>query len=301
MVGGEGRRLGLGVPRSVPLSCRHPAAPARTAKLEPARAVQTLHPFPRGLTGQGCVPPGSSVLAPQSFKSRPPRKVSSQDPSKSDSWRVGFGTTAAHKERKVVAGEGRRQSRCVKRAAERPDRRDCEVVLADVVRLVESARTSVARSINTAITATYFEIGRRIVEDEQSGRRRADYGEAVVERLATDLTARFGRGFGRRNLFQMRAFYLACGEIVQTASAQSRRVAGDEKVQKPSALSAARATERTTTFPLPWSHDVRLLAIPDPEARSFYEGEALRGGWTIRHPDDQACCRRVLSAGHSRN
>jgi hypothetical protein len=104
-------------------------------------------------------------------------------------------------------------------------------VLADVAGLVEAARRASARAVNALMTATYWTIGRRIVEEEQLGERRADYGAALIERLATDLTARFGRGFGRRNLFQMRAFYLAYREIVQTVSAQStgctpRRVTG---------------------------------------------------------------------------
>ena len=96
---------------------------------------------------------------------------------------------------------------------------DYEAVLTDVVGLVEAARHASARAVNSLITATYWSIGRRIVEQEQHGKARADYGAALVERLATDLTARFGRGFGRRNLFQMRAFFLAYREIVQTASA----------------------------------------------------------------------------------
>jgi hypothetical protein len=79
-------------------------------------------------------------------------------------------------------------------------------MLAEVVRVVESARRASARAVNSLITATYWTIGRRIVEEEQHGEARAGYGEALLERLAVDLTARFGRGFGRRNLFQMRAF-----------------------------------------------------------------------------------------------
>ncbi len=94
-------------------------------------------------------------------------------------------------------------------------------VWADVAGLLESARRSAAHSVNTIMTATYRQIGRRIVEYEQVGRARANYGEALIERLAADLTWRFGRGFGRRNLFQMRTFYLTYPAIVQTASAQS--------------------------------------------------------------------------------
>ncbi len=116
-----------------------------------------------------------------------------------------------------------------------------------------------------------------------------------MERLASDLTARFGRGFSRRNLFQMREFYIDW-PIVQTPSAQLKRLATRPqaaKVQTPSAQSAAPALggaeDRTLAdestlrrFPLPWSHYVRLLAVKDVQARAFYEAEALRGGWSVR-------------------
>lgn len=73
------------------------------------------------------------------------------------------------------------------------------------------------------MTATYWEIGRRIVEFEQGGEGRATYGEALIRRLGTDLSQRFGGGFGWRNLAQMRAFYLGWSteQILQTLSAKS--------------------------------------------------------------------------------
>jgi len=75
-------------------------------------------------------------------------------------------------------------------------------ILKNVVSLLESARRASARAINSVITATYWEIGRNIVEYEQRGGKRSEhYGDEVVERLTVDLTARFGRGFGRANLF----------------------------------------------------------------------------------------------------
>lgn len=88
-----------------------------------------------------------------------------------------------------------------------------EGIHAGIVDLLESARRASARAVNALLTATYWEIGRRIVVAEQGGKRRADYGERLIERLAADLTKHFGRGFGRRNLFQVRAFYLAYGSV----------------------------------------------------------------------------------------
>ena len=176
-----------------------------------------------------------------------------------------------------------------------------DAVLADVVGLVEAARRGSARTVNALITATYWTIGRRIVEQEQHGQARADYGAALVERLSADLTSRFGRGFGRRNLFQMRAFYLAYREIPQTASAQSTRLPAATKVQTASALSTAITRPALPAFPLPWSHYVRLLGVRSPEAMRFYETEALRGGWTIRQLDRQIGTQFYERTALSRN
>src|SRR5260370_36113820 len=95
-------------------------------------------------------------------------------------------------------------------------------IVSELVGLVERARHVSARSVNAVMTATYWEIGRRMVEFEQRGKKRAEYGAALLERLAADLTVRFGRGFGRANLAQMRTFCLIWPQsnIVQTVSGQ---------------------------------------------------------------------------------
>lgn len=79
----------------------------------------------------------------------------------------------------------------------------------DIVALLDTARRAAARSVNALTTATYWEIGRRIVEFDQGGSGRAGYGQALLKRLSADLSARFRRGFGTDNLEQMRLFYLA--------------------------------------------------------------------------------------------
>jgi predicted nuclease of restriction endonuclease-like (RecB) superfamily len=157
-------------------------------------------------------------------------------------------------------------------------------VLADVVRLVDAARRGAVRSVNAIMTATYWAIGRRIVEQEQHGAVRAGYGEELIVRLSKDLQSRFGRGFGRANLFQMRAFYLAYRAIIQTTSGESAPAAVPEKIHTVSGQSAEPddLVAIAGCFSLPWSHYVRLLTVRNPEARKFYEKEALRGGWTIR-------------------
>lgn len=86
---------------------------------------------------------------------------------------------------------------------------DYSGLVGGIAELLESARHTSARAVNALMTATYWEVGRRIVEFEQGGARRAEYGEALLERLASDLTQRFGRGFARPNLIRFRQFYLA--------------------------------------------------------------------------------------------
>ena len=166
-----------------------------------------------------------------------------------------------------------------------------------IAELLDSARHISARAVNAVMTATYWEIGRRIVEFEQGGKSRAEYGEELLNRLSTDLTARFGRGFSRFNLGRFRAFYLAIptGQIRATLSLKSgessKRATPSLESGQPQishTLSAnSDVAALTARFPLPWSHYVRLLSVDNPQARSFYETEALRGGWSVRQLDRQ--------------
>jgi predicted nuclease of restriction endonuclease-like (RecB) superfamily len=163
-------------------------------------------------------------------------------------------------------------------------------LVSGVVDLLRQARQWSARSVNAVMTATYWEIGRRIVEYEQHGRKRAAYGEALLERLAADLTAKLGRGFSQRNLRQMREFYLGW-QIRQTLSAESDAAPLSsepaEKWQTASAELRRASRPDTAHFPLPWSHYVRLLSVDNLKARAFYEQEALQGGWSVRQLDRQ--------------
>lgn len=140
-------------------------------------------------------------------------------------------------------------------------------VLDEVVVLLEASRRASSRSINAIMTATYWDIGRRIVELEQSGNLRAEYGKELITRLSTDLSRQFGRGFKKSNLFQMRSFYLTYPDML------------------PGGLEWRRSDIFQTLsgkFPLPWSHYVKLLGVKKPEARTFYETASLQNGWSVR-------------------
>jgi predicted nuclease of restriction endonuclease-like (RecB) superfamily len=179
-----------------------------------------------------------------------------------------------------------------------PDQADYAAVHTNIVALLESARSAAARSVNALMTASYWEIGRRIVEFEQGGQERATYGETLLARLAVDLTTRFGRGFSRQNLQQMRQFYLAwpVEKICQTlsgksASTQISQTASVELVSGTNSETASRnfidLASLAQAFPLPWSAYVRLLSVKNPQARAFYETETLRCGWSVRQLDRQ--------------
>ncbi|SAI56308.1 Uncharacterized conserved protein [Bordetella ansorpii] len=156
-----------------------------------------------------------------------------------------------------------------------------------IVELLDAARQAAARSVNALMTASYWEIGRRIVEAEQKGRRRAGYGEQLMARLSGDLTERFGRGFGVNNLESMRRFFLVYPQP-QNSQTVSGKLGNELPVEKSQTVSRKfDLSELAQAFALPWSAYVRLLSVKDDHARQFYETEALRGGWSVRQLDRQ--------------
>jgi len=172
--------------------------------------------------------------------------------------------------------------------------REYDAMLNSVVSLIDDARRVSARTVNALMTATYWVIGRHIVEFEQHGKQRAEYGEELLQRLAHDLTTKFGRGFSYPNVNKFRQFYLVFSTanilstpsiesghpIVSTASIELRR----KSARRPGKLPLR---DLATHFPLPWSAYVRLLSVTSEQARKFYETEALRGGWSVRQLDRQ--------------
>lgn len=169
----------------------------------------------------------------------------------------------------IVGYMKRKQSKQLTTASKNKPAPRYDNILAGMIDLLENARRTAARAVNSIMTATYWEIGRRIVEVEQGGEVRAEYGEALLKRLAADLTNRFGRGFSRQNLQQMRLFYVNYENICQTVSGK---------------FDLGDVAKR---FPLSWSHYVALLSVENEQGREFYETEALRGGWSVRQLNRQ--------------
>ncbi len=123
-----------------------------------------------------------------------------------------------------------------------------------VAYLLKEARKSVVQTVNKTMVYTYFEIGRMIVEEEQNGKERAEYGKQIIKGLSKRLISEFGKGFSQRNLEQMRQFYLTYSKT-QTLSAE---------------------------FNLSWSHYLKLMRIDNENERNFYEKEALINNWSLR-------------------
>ena len=201
-------------------------------------------------------------------------------------------------------------------------------ILGDISNVIDAARRSAARSVNCIMTAAYWLIGRRIVETEQKGERRAAYGEELLERLSADLSKRYGRGFGVDNLQRFRTFYLVylSEGIYATLSrklpdedrdlkyATPSRTSQPKKIDKPDrstcqtlpgVLQAPSAelslVDIARRFSLSWSAYVRLLGLKNEMARTFYETEALRGGWTVRQLDRQINSQFYERTALSRN
>lgn len=124
--------------------------------------------------------------------------------------------------------------------------------------LLVEARQSVVKQVNATMIKTYYEIGRRIVEQEQQGKEVANYGDYILVRLSESLSGSFGKGFSKRNLELMRQFYLTY-RIAKSPISQS----------------------------LSWTHYIRLMRISDPDERRFYEIEAANNNWSVRELNRQ--------------
>lgn len=135
-----------------------------------------------------------------------------------------------------------------------------------IVDLLQSARNKVVRTVNQTMVMTYFEIGRMIVEEEQDGKERADYGKQILKELSDVLTKEFGKGFSVDNLENMRRFYLIYGKS-ETLSRISENAISETS---------------TRNFDLSWSHYLKLIRIDDENERKFYEIESFKNNWSVR-------------------
>jgi predicted nuclease of restriction endonuclease-like (RecB) superfamily len=172
-------------------------------------------------------------------------------------------------------------------------------LLTEVRQLIQSARRGVSTVVDTFQVMTNFEIGRRIVEHEQKGAKRAAYGAELLKDLSARLSEEFGRGFSAVNLSQMRRFFLVWQDRAQIFQTASEKLGGLGILQTLSEKSASSEISQTASgklvptsirqtpsgkspFTLSWSHYVVLMTIKDPDERSFYEIESQQADWDVR-------------------
>ena len=124
----------------------------------------------------------------------------------------------------------------------------------EIIALLQSAKNKVYSTINTTMTQTYWQIGKRIVEQEQDGNSRAEYGKALLKNLSIELTKEFGKGYSEDNLKNMRLFYKAF----------------------------SKSETLSHKFKLSWSHYIFLSRMTNKDERDFYEIESIENSWTLR-------------------
>ena len=130
--------------------------------------------------------------------------------------------------------------------------------ISEIKKILKDARQKAYTAVNSAMVEAYWEIGRRIVEEEQSGRERAEYGKEIIKNLSKELTEEFGKGFGERNIRNIRQFYVLFSDYEKWKSLISK---------------------------LTWTHIQKVLKVSDEKARIFYLTEAAENMWSVRTLD----------------
>ena len=161
-------------------------------------------------------------------------------------------------------------------------------LIAEIRQLVCFARQAVVHSVDLIQVLTNFEIGRRIVEHQQQGAERAEYGKALLKEISAELSAEFGRGFSRSNLEYMRKFYLTyqdrADKISQMLSGKfmtERKSQMSSGILLPDMKNLVPSGKSPSPFQLSWSQYVFLTSIDSPDERRFYEIEAAASSWTL--------------------
>ena len=130
--------------------------------------------------------------------------------------------------------------------------------ISEIKKILKNARQKAYTAVNSAMVEAYWEIGRRIVEEEQNGKERAEYGKEILQNLSKELTEEFGKGYSYRTLREIRQFYLMFSDFEKW---------------------------RTVSAKLTWSHFQKVLRVSDKKARIFYLTEAAENMWSVRTLD----------------
>lgn len=148
-----------------------------------------------------------------------------------------------------------------------------------IVDLLQSAKNKVVRTVNQTMVLTYFEIGRMLVEEEQGGKERAEYGKELLKGLSKVLSQEFGKGFSVKNLERMRTFYQIYGK--------SSTLLTKSENHKNTVTETTFENVKQNEFVLSWSHYLKLMRIDNENERKFYEVESLKNNWSVRELNRQ--------------
>lgn len=143
-------------------------------------------------------------------------------------------------------------------------------LFAHVSALIEQSRQQVAKAVNTAMVYTYYGVGRYIVEFEQGGEKRAEYGKGVLKRLSERLAEKYGNGWSEETLKKCRKFY------------QIYKIGSTSQTQSLGTTELVHSVDQMYNFTLSWNHYQILMRIDNPQAHSFYEIEAHNQQWSVR-------------------
>ena len=155
----------------------------------------------------------------------------------------------------------------------------------DLKTIVSKARSKAFAAVNYSLVERNWRIGKRIVEEEQNGEARAEYGKHIIEVASAALTEEFGKGFSKTNIKSYRRFYnffpdLGIGQAVPAQLEKQKQQA------VPAIFTALVKEEYQTHFTnlniLPWTHYERLIRVEDKQAREWYAKEAFNEGWSYR-------------------
>jgi hypothetical protein len=166
-----------------------------------------------------------------------------------------------------------------------------------IAAILESTRRHVSRTVNSTQVLANWLIGREMVEEEQQGKRRAEYRQQLIEDLAARLTAKFGKGYSALNLWWFRRFYLEYPRLTagaflyavrkELAKPEERALALPEASSSPPTASGADWKPGMLHSSLSWTHYRALLKVEKLDARSFYEIEAIDNHWSTRELERQ--------------
>lgn len=159
----------------------------------------------------------------------------------------------------------------------------------DLRSIVSKARSKAFAAVNYSLVERNWRIGQRIVEEEQNGASRAEYGKHVIEVASAALTKEFGKGFSETNIMNFKKFYLKFKELTipQTLSEEFKKQK-HQTLSDESSLLPQKGQTQPAQFELrllPWSHYERLIRVEDKKAREWYAKEAFNEGWSYRTPN----------------